>query len=523
MRSSKKGAGIKAAASLLLGTVCLVSSAFSQDKPASLEGSVTNSVTGEPLLRAHVAVRGTTAAGKQVRYGALTDASGKFSITSLPAGAYSAEAEHTGFASDVSALGPGGIQLGAGDQRTDIKLQLTPFGSVSGRVVGPDGEPVEWVHVSAEGANGEVGLNCSTDDHGVYRIGGLRPGRYRIKAAPQMTTLPPETRSDGTSESHFLATYHPNSAAAKGAARISVQAGSELTGIDIHLAQGPVVRVSGTVRDLPDSCKPLVEFRSGKTFFAVPRAKPDGTFSIWRIDPAAYTVAASCSIGGKLWRSAQLEIEAGTADVDHVDLRLLPPGDVAGRVQYDGNEVPPARRHLVLEDLDQRASVPLADIISDDTFKLESVAAGRYRIRVTPGPVYVKSVRIGPTTTEGSILDIRNGASGAAVTMVLSGALGSVAGSVTNDKGPAAGARVVLIPEDTDTGLNGTITAATPSGAYSFDGVRPGRYKLVALAPGDSRNLEELDDRVEHIEVNAHDQLLQDLTVPSEFQIGIRR
>ena len=90
MRRSKKGVGIKVAASLLLGAVCLVSTAFPQDKSASLEGTVTNSVTGEPLVRAHVMVRGS-AAGKQVRYGAITDASGKFSITSLPAGAYSAE------------------------------------------------------------------------------------------------------------------------------------------------------------------------------------------------------------------------------------------------------------------------------------------------------------------------------------------------------------------------------------------------------------------------------------------------
>src|SRR4051794_8863569 len=95
------------------------------DKPATIEGTVTNALTGEPLLRAHVSLRGMS--GKDRRnIPALTDAEGKFSV-SVPPGSYSAAAERVGFTNTADRQGRMGAQVtvSAGDKK-EVKLKLNP-------------------------------------------------------------------------------------------------------------------------------------------------------------------------------------------------------------------------------------------------------------------------------------------------------------------------------------------------------------------------------------------------------------
>ena len=150
------------------------------DKPAGVEGTVTNALTGEPLVRAHVTLRGI-AGGEARNLGALTNAEGKFSIASLPAGSYTVTTDHVGFTAVIE-HGRTGVQveLRAGDKKDDVKLKLMPTGAITGRVVDADGEPAEGITVSAE--RGSMGMRASanTDEKGQFRIGGLAPGKYRV-------------------------------------------------------------------------------------------------------------------------------------------------------------------------------------------------------------------------------------------------------------------------------------------------------------------------------------------------------
>ena len=47
--------------------------------------------------------------------------------------------------------------------------------------------------------------------------------------------------------------------------------------------------------------------------------------------------------------------------------------------------------------------------------------------------------------------------------------------------------------------------------------------KLIALDPGEARSLDDLEDQMEHVEIAPRDRLLQDLTVPPQFMIGVRK
>src|SRR5580700_6626922 len=86
-------------------------------------------------------------------------------------------------------------QVGA--ERPGLTVPPLPSGAISGRVLGPDGEPVGGIHVFVRGRSGLQ--SAQTDDQGRFRIAGLSPGSYRIEALPLTWTHPsksPESPSN---------------------------------------------------------------------------------------------------------------------------------------------------------------------------------------------------------------------------------------------------------------------------------------------------------------------------------------
>ena len=509
----------------------------STGKLASVAGTVTNSLTGEPLLRAHVSLQVMLSGPQQnpQSYGALTNGEGKFSITQLPPGEYTVSVDRVGF---VAPLNSGGtrsarITLGEGDKKEDLKLTLTPTGAITGRVLDAAGEPVPGANVGAEGGS-QNGMSTTTDDKGQFRLGGLRPGRYRVKATPQSLPLPPEIRSDGVADMHYAATYYPDSLTGNSAQRLEVKSGAELSGIDVRLVATPIVTVSGKVTGLPPDFKNMnvMVQRSGPNggySQSASGVKPDGSFEIWRLDPGKYTLVATSfgQSGQSRLQSAPLDIEVTTLNLEHLELRMVPEFDIAGQVRFEDDQArqppqgpawsgqpqtaaPPAASRMVIlrqEGGGQSVSVELG---ADDSFRLEKVQSGRFRVTVSGGSGYVKSVRAGMTETEGDLLDVRNGSAGP-VTVTVSSNFCELSGRVNDSKGPVANATVVMF------GPSGSWnTQADSSGTYKFTRLPPGRYRLVALEDGASvlRRSEDLDDYenfVESVDLGAGDKITKDL------------
>jgi hypothetical protein len=320
-----------------------------EENTASVEGMVVNAVTGGAVLRAHVTLR-VFGRGPQRSFGAMTTAEGKFSVTGLPGGNYYVAAERSGFT--FNWRGPG-LELKPGEHKDDVKLTLTPTGAIAGTVVDANGEPVEHCTVTAESRRGGQ-WQSPVDAQGRFRIGGLLPGKYRIKATPEEEQTPPEIRTDGTLEAHYSQTYYPSTLDESSGEKVSAEPGAETSGIEIRLVRTPIVRVSGKVTGIPQGAENvnlmvgprhdsnrgfgvgLVIMNNGWTSGS--RVKKDGTFALWRLAPGAYRVAAQWnSSTGQMAATAPVDIVVGDSNVDGIELRMVAAAELTGQVEYEGD------------------------------------------------------------------------------------------------------------------------------------------------------------------------------------------
>ena len=92
-------------------------------------------------------------------------------------------------------------------------------------------------------------------------------------------------------------------------------------------------------------------------------------------------------------------------------------------------------------------------------------------------------------------MNLSQGSGGATVTVTLSSAFGELAGTVQDEKGPAAGARVMLRGAPAMGGnadlvigsRRGGLTYRTKAdGTYSFKAIAPGTYKVLVLDESDA-------------------------------------
>jgi hypothetical protein len=494
---------------------CAIAAAQPEAKQfANVSGVVVNSVTGQPILRAHVvlsAVDGTTEV-----YGAMTDAGGRFSILRMLPASYTVSVERIGHIRTFS----GPMKLQAGDDKNDLKFSLTPAGLITGRVLDSDGEPVEGATVQVLGATQG---NMTTDDRGEFRATDLGPGRYKVLA--RMGSLDfflQDVYVDGSSDVHYAATYYPATLDARSAGRVVVKTGVETSGIDIRLVRSPMVRLRGIVTSLPDGVKlATVHLRpQNPGAEKVAAVKPDGKFEITGVDSGHYELYAATQDPKQLMESAPLELEVAQSDIKDLELRVMAPFTISGVVQYEDDLAKPAGRgqqhpRLWL----QRAAETLigmtqsgAEVKDDGTFTFEAVTPGRYAVGLSWQHAYVKSLQLGPTSMDGRILDVSYGAGGGPLSVLVSSALAEISGKV--DGAADAANQFLVLARPAESGMPGLYTTVFgPDGAYRLSDLAPGKYKLGIAERQTVSTSTEIDDPIE-ITLSPGEKATKDLRVP---------
>lgn len=484
---------------------------------ATLAGQLTNLVTGAPIANAHVALSSNSR-----KYGAFTDASGNFTFENVVPDSYELTAEHAGY----RALADGdGVKILPGVRPDALNLKLTPLGSIAGRILDRDGEPMEGISVSVHRGFSTYPA-AVTDEKGQFRLVELPPGKYRILAQKGNDASPPEIRTDGTVEVNYGNAWYPGVLEAKSAAKVEVRPGSETEGIEIRMVAVPIVRVSGRIEGLPAGASDLdlsiahSNFAGGSLFIHGDR------FEVWRLDPGHYRFSLSGSIGlsGTRFQTAAEDVDVADSNIDNLVLRVVPPVNITGRVDFEDarTKQKAPQPKVMLTDLDNEDGNTLTASPADDgSFRLENAAASRYRVRIAEG-AYLKSMRLGQTDIEGTVLDLRRAGASAELSLLLSSTMGSIAGAVRDETGMPCKAWVALIPTDSqpeseDPGgssfsFSFPATQTKDDGAYAFAGIAPGSYKLIAAAKPIDIDPSDDDEEGEEIEIRAGEKTSKDLT-----------
>lgn len=327
-----------------------------QADTAAIKGQVVDGVTAKPLARARVKLHGPGG----LQQTALTDESGSFAFSGLPAGLYSVNAEKSSYLpgrlpeSKNTLRSDGNLFFPVRDRQTvDGRMSLFRGGVIAGRVVDSYGEPVERatvqvMRVSRTGGRLTVRGGGVTNDAGEFRVSRLEPGNYLLLVQPRPDEDGPPTQS--------LPTLYPGVFTRDQAVPIAVDRGGSVTGLEVPLVDGTISRVTGRlIESTPGRSttggfvhvRAVVSGVPDQFETATASAKPDGTFEL-KLAPGEYLVegrAVRTGTAGPIQKEdeqigmSRLTVTAG-ADSD-VAVVLGRGATVTGRIVFAGRTTMP--------------------------------------------------------------------------------------------------------------------------------------------------------------------------------------
>lgn len=514
-------------AAILLAAAALAqqpSPPATEDATGSIEGTVLNAATGEPIRNAEVELNGAAAqGGAQTDLTADTDASGHFAFRALPAGSYWLYAQRDGY--EPPWENPPGITLLSGQRKTGIEIRLFPPGTISGRVVDEFGAPLADCPVNALQPRSQggrrsmrVGGSASTNGRGEYSIQGLQVGRYYVSLRCEGELEAPHplmpARDPRKPILAYAPVFYPGKPDADGATPVKVTPGIETRSVDFQVHRVPAVtvrvRVDVANRSLLQRVRvqllpPSLEYHQGPAFGSnVDRHS--GELQIRAVIPGSYVLVAQTSGNGPLYY-AQLPLRVGATPPDPIHIVLAPAATMSGTLQVEGDNPPALERlPIMLEPLGGFVFTrPMALANKDGTFTLADVTPGRWRLSLGPtGMPYVKSLSVGDKDVSPYGFDLAPGAGGP-IRILASTKTGRVAASAGGD-----GASFLLVPADPECFEWGPVRlGGTASGGQAtIQRVVPGRYRLFALNGTEGWSLQQhLPEVLKALE--AHAQLVE--------------
>ena len=492
-----------------------------------VSGVVIDTASGDPVRKAIVTItwQGTPRSWATTR----TDSDGAFRFERLPAGKYDLRAMKAGIgnaaygadsARDIGEL----ITLADGETRSGLKLRFLHFGSISGRVVDSDGDPLPRVTVQLlrQGRNhgAPVLVNqqgAMTDDRGDYRISGINPGEYFSRALPQPGMG--QVRFSGEApRTILLGAFFGDTRQEKDARPIRIRGGEILTGMDFHLTSTEIAKIHGHVSGVPraevspTSRNPRLMSKPGEFVnvritsldafgqqqtFGVGASVNDPQFNLDQMPPGRYRLQASMNGGGQQLVGAQVvDLQPGE---NQVELAVAPALEIKGQVRLEGPDAQLGSVRVALIPAGVRGPNITASPDATGHFTFRQVLPGEWDVDMVgnaPRGTYIRSVRWGDKDVLFTPFEIT--ASDAQLTVVLSTVTAKIEGEVDAGGADPSRAGIVLAP----VGKTHDFTRfyyGTPSddhGKFKISDIAPGKYKIFAIekmAAANFRNPEAAD------------------------------
>jgi hypothetical protein len=490
---------------------------------AKITGRIVSADSGTPIRRAQVRVSAPDVRTSRV---VTTDNQGRYELSGLPAARYRLVISKAGYvtleygqARPFESGKPLDVATGQVLDKIDFSL---PRGSViTGRVTDEFGDPIADAQVQAmryQFTSGQrqlvsVGRAAVSDDIGQFRIFGLMPGEYLVRAAVRTNTQMGMMAAAAEEPSGYPPTYYPGTTDVAQAQAVTLALGQELNSVTFSLTPARLARISGTV--LSSTGKPL----SGAVVLVRPRAGggsgmfnigganqvgADGSFTLNNVPPGEYTLDVQQrprdlqSVTGGQLEFASLPLGVSGDDINGVTILTTQGISVSGRVVFQGQKPQEgATRGLQISavpESGQQSIVGMAGrvlgggrVADDGTFELRAVhGSQQLRVGGVPGGWTLKSIAVNGEDVTDRPYDFKPGNNVTAVVITLTDRLTDLSGSVRDSKGqPAKDYVLVLFPADAKlwTGQSRYIRTARPNqeGSFSVKGLPPGRYLAAAL------------------------------------------
>lgn len=478
-----------------------------------IRGRITAADTGRPLRRAQVMVT-APALGAPRRTNTTLD--GRYEFKDLPAGRYTILVTRSGYLSlrygqrrPLEQARP--LQLEDKQTLNNIDLVLPRMGVIAGRVLDDVGEPIAGVLVQAlrpawvEGRRQMVIAAMTspqgTDDTGQYRLAGLPPGSYYVRASTRETWM---VSTAGKRElMGFAPTYFPATVNASETRLVEVGVGQRVTNPDILLIPGRPANISGLTFD--SGGRPL----AGRTVGLTQRflretaggggssagsapVGADGSFTFRNVTPGEYQlIITTGDLRAGEGETARLNVVIDGTDLDNVRLTTTAGWSVSGRVVTEDGLEPTFARDAMRVGATTLLQVSIVGVgageVKDDwTFSVRTIIGAARLWANVPDGWMVKAIRREDRDITSTLLELRSGESLSDVEVIVTNRITTVTGQLADDRGqPLPNGTVVIFSEDTERWgeTSAFVRAARPDqdGRYEIKGLPAGDYLAVAL------------------------------------------
>ena len=530
---------------LLMFLLC-AATIVSAQTPSQIAVPATASVTGQikigdtPARGVSVALimadrRTTPDAQASAQTRMTTDADGRYRFANIAAGNYRVTVLSPGYiVFGNSELVRNGQQVALKDAEAveRIDFTMTRGGVITGKVTSNTnrpiiGEPITIAAIDESGKqvpfNAPEGVGFRTDDRGNYRVYGLPSGKYLVSAGRgNAQGGPPGFAASRT----YQRTFHPEATEESTATPITVEAGKEVTEIDIRMASVETFAAAGRVVEA-ETGKPLAGVliahntaRSGggrggqAQTTQMPQmpggtdgmSGPEGEFRIEGLARGKYSVYVQQDAQNPLtaeYYSEPATFEIATTDATGLEIKLQRGASINGLVVLDGATDPNLLANVQINAAVRsnggggRGSNP-APVTPNGMFRVAGLAPGRVSLNVSeannPSPFSgLQILRIEKDGAElSSGLEVTAGEQVAGVRIFVAYGTSSIRGVVKVEGGALTqGMRLMVLARRTDGagasgGRGGGMMPAQvdAQGQFQIERLVAGTYEVSAQAMG---------------------------------------
>ena len=367
-----------------------------KDQTASISGKVTlknRAVAGVVIAAVETNYAGTW---QRPRNRGTTDADGNYRIDKVSSGSYYVYPLSPAYVVDKTQLKQT-LSVAPGEAVRDIDFALIRGGVITGKITGADGQPVieEVVNVTPVDFQPDYQpfvFSFLSDDRGIYRVFGVRPGRYKVSAGTSRDRLP------GPWRQIYKQVFYPSVTDPEKAEIVEVTEGGEVRNIDIQM-EPPLstFTVTGRVID-GETGKPLpnvsfgIERTEGNTSVSSvdgAATNKDGEFKLQNVMPGHFKIFAVPADKAD-WSADPLSFDVVDRDITGLEIKTKKAASLSGVVvlqNYDQKSTPRLEQLQIFAFIDnpmmQYSGGHANRVAPDGSFKVSGLLAGHAQLALS--------------------------------------------------------------------------------------------------------------------------------------------